>query len=470
MNYDIARLRLYLQDYFSADELNILLFDYFPTVRDEFTPGMMKSQQIVLLLDHCQKNGRLPDLLAALQRQRGAIFNPNDYLNDPPPTALSTTAHQPPTTTLRNPRQIFLSHAHQDAELAHKLAYDLEAHGYTVWIAPDSIRPGEKWAEAINRGLEESGLFILLLTPEAVASQWVKTETNIAIELNHEDEMHIYPLLVKACRLPALWRAYQQISFRTDYKSALTQLLATLKLQIETALLPSHKLPTPVDPNCWIYPKTGLEMVRIPTGGFLYGDKNERMFLGEFWISSTPITNEAYKRFIDENPKYRIPNHWDENKRTFPMGKEQHPVVYVSFSDAIDYCRWVGDGVRLPTEQEWEKAARGIKGYIYPWGDEWHKNYCNTKEMGINGTTPVSQFSPLGDSPYGCIDMSGNVWDWTDSEWDTSLTWRVLRGGSWSNPHTYARTTYRFNYRPDRRFDFVGFRVVVRLRPSQLDR
>lgn len=134
-----------------------------------------------------------------------------------------------PAPIIRNPRQIFLSHAHQDAEVAQKLAHDLEAHGYDVWIAQDSIRSGEKWVEAINRGLEESGPFVLLLSPDAVASRWGKMETNAAIEFEHEGEMHFYPLMFKTCQLPALWRAFQYISLTDDYTVGVSTLLSSLK-------------------------------------------------------------------------------------------------------------------------------------------------------------------------------------------------------------------------------------------------
>lgn len=112
--------------------------------------------------------------------------------------------------------------------MAQKLAHDLTAHGYDIWIAPDSIRPGEKWVEAISRGLEESSIFVLLLSPEAVASRWVQMETNAAITYTHEDEMMLYPIMLKPCHLPALWRAYQHIFLQAGYKQGVNQLPAAL--------------------------------------------------------------------------------------------------------------------------------------------------------------------------------------------------------------------------------------------------
>ena len=94
----------------------------------------------------------------------------------------------------RDPRQIFISHAHQDADFAHRLAADLDSAGWRAWIAPESIQPGEKWVEAIGRGLDGSGVFVVALTPAAVASNWVRNETNAAIELEIRGEVHFIPL------------------------------------------------------------------------------------------------------------------------------------------------------------------------------------------------------------------------------------------------------------------------------------
>jgi serine/threonine protein phosphatase PrpC len=190
-------------------------------VRDNFTTGMTKTRMIELLLDYCQRREIMPRLLAALERDR-----PDQYrqrfgraVAEPAPVIAPSG---------RDPRQIFISHAHQDAGFAHRLAANLQKHGWRAWIAPDSIRPGEKWIEAINRGLEESGVFLVVLTPTAVGSEWVKTETNIAIELAHRRELRFIPLEVVKCRAPVLWTAYQHIPFSSQYGVGLAKLLSIL--------------------------------------------------------------------------------------------------------------------------------------------------------------------------------------------------------------------------------------------------
>lgn len=233
----------------------------------------------------------------------------------------------------------------------------------------------------------------------------------------------------------------------------------------------------------------GKEMVLIPAGDFIMGSdkgrENQRpahtVYVDAFYIDRYPVTNEEYKRFADATghpvPCYDVEwadpydYNWDPETRTPPKGKEKHPVVLVTWEDAIAYAAWAGK--RLPTEAEWERAARGTGGRRWPWGDEFAEGHCNTKEAKVNGTTPVGQYSPDGDSPEGVGDMVGNVWECTSSlfrpypydandgrESQEASGWRVLRGGSWRNDLDLARCTARLDW------DFlfnnnVGFRCVV---------
>ena len=208
-------------------------------------------------------------------------------------------------------------------------------------------------------------------------------------------------------------------------------------------------------------------MVYVPAGHFFFGDERARTELPGFWIDKTPVTNAEYKRFLDANPSHSVPYvhleffkafNWDCESRSFPEGGDNHPVVLVSLLDAVKYANWVGK--RLPSEQEWEKAARGVDGKEYPWGDVAPtKSLCNLNRS-EKGPTPISMFSPQGDSPFGCADMVGNVWEWTTSDYDKGVN--ILRGGSWfKSGHMKISCTKFCGSRPAMCHDDVGFRCVL---------
>jgi formylglycine-generating enzyme required for sulfatase activity len=231
-----------------------------------------------------------------------------------------------------------------------------------------------------------------------------------------------------------------------------------------------------------------LELVRVPAGEFLMGsdpakDKSaldneqpqHRVYLSEFYIGKYPVTNAQYAAFVKAT-KHEVPKHWKNGR--IPSDKENHPVVYVSWRDAVAFCGWLaqqtGQGFRLPTEAEWEKAARGTDGRIYPWGDgPPTAELCNFNNN-VGDTTPVGQYSPQGDSPCGCADMAGNVWEWTQSlfrgypydpadgrEDLRAGGSRVVRGGSFSYNRGYVRCACGFRLEPVVLDRNRGFRPVV---------
>jgi formylglycine-generating enzyme required for sulfatase activity len=238
-----------------------------------------------------------------------------------------------------------------------------------------------------------------------------------------------------------------------------------------------------------IWDADGKEMIYIPGGEFVMGSDDGRaserpahkVRVDAFYIDRYPVTNEEYKRFVDATgrplPCYDVEwarpegYNWDPETRTPPKGKENHPVVLVSWEDANAYATWAGK--RLPTEAEWERAAAGPDGHRWPWGDEFIEGYSNTRENSATGTTAVDAYCPQGDSQEGVADMVGNVWEWTSSlfrpypydandgrESQEADGWRVLRGGSWHNDLDRARCTARL----DGDFLFfnnVGFRCAV---------
>ncbi|MDY7076406.1 MAG: bifunctional serine/threonine-protein kinase/formylglycine-generating enzyme family protein, partial [Chloroflexota bacterium] len=200
-----------------------------------------------------------------------------------------------------------------------------------------------------------------------------------------------------------------------------------------------------------IWEQDGKEMVRVPAGKFLYGDGKKGMELPEFWIDKTPVTNAEFARFVEATGQ-EPPEHWKD--KAPPKEITDHPVTRVSWHDAVAYAEWAGK--RLPTEEEWEKAARGADGRKYPWGDQSPTPELCNFDGNVGDTTPVGKYSPQGDSPYGCVDMAGNVWDWMVSDYDKGR--KVLRGGGWDVEQSFVRASARLDLTPGYRGNSIGFR------------
>lgn len=204
-------------------------------------------------------------------------------------------------------------------------------------------------------------------------------------------------------------------------------------------------------------------MVLIPAGEFMMGDDNgnederpsQRVYVEAFYIDKYPVTNVQYRRF--------------KSSHNYPAGADLHPVVNITWEEAQAYAQWARK--RLPTEEEWEKAARGIDGRQYPWGDKFDRTLCNTEESGIHRTTPVYKY-PNGRSIYDVHDLAGNVLEWTASKYrpysgnsyetvDFEEDFRVLRGGSWLQKGSFdARCARRFYAPASNRSNFIGFRCI----------
>ena len=235
-----------------------------------------------------------------------------------------------------------------------------------------------------------------------------------------------------------------------------------------------------------------MKQILISAGEFIMGDDiyyDERpahkVNLKSFWIDQTEVTNEMFAAFLNDQRNQaeggvtwldstddRVRIHLVGYTWRADRGYEDHPVVEVTWYGAHAYCAWTGR--RLPTEAEWEKAARGINGNIYPWGNNAPNDKLLNFDKNVGGTTKVGSY-PAGASLYGVLDMAGNVWEWTADWYDASYyevapldnplgpesgAFRVLRGGAWSYRDTYARSVHRNMGAPFISHDFIGFRCA----------
>jgi len=219
-------------------------------------------------------------------------------------------------------------------------------------------------------------------------------------------------------------------------------------------------------------------MTLIPAGEFTMGSDDwwpksqpaYKTYVKDFYIDTYEVTYAKYKKFVDATGR-PAPRNWVDGK--IPPGKEQHPVVYVTWYDANDYCKWAGG--RLPTEVEWEKTVRGKDGRTFPWGDKFDREKANTPQYGNGDTMPVGSFED-GKSPYGVYDLAGNAFEWVD-DWfkpypgnthpdeNYGEKYKVLKGGSWYDCTNYkcgisAPAFNRIFFHPRTNNNNFGFRCA----------
>jgi len=421
---------------------------------------------------------------------------------------------------------VFVSYSHDDDDFVERLISDLNRMGHAVWVDTSSIKGGDDWLRAIAEGIVNSYAFIIVATKSSLASKWVRDEVTWA----KQQEKLIVPVLVEdVVRDTAFFPLvnFHGVKFHgVDYGTAIVRLVASLPTpgkndtsatrpaemwlpSIETVRLVAtingrlasikdrvaagRRLAEIGDPR----PGVGLRADGLPDIVWCDVSASEFTFAGDpqapdsgpprqidlpaFRICKYPVTYCQFQAFVDAEDGYANAQWWDGlhsdglvQQRKGP-GEQRfrftnYPRENVSWYDAMAFCRWLsamfGDQVCLPTEQQWEKAARGTDGRAFPYGNEFDPTKCNSGNSGIGQTSAVGAF-PGGASPYGAMDMSGDVWEWTLTEFYngsdaniSSCDRRVLRGGTWGNNAAFARAAYRNDLKPSHREVSVGFRVT----------
>ncbi len=414
-------------------------------------------------------------------------------------------------TDTSSPRslRVFLCHASGDKPAVRELYQRLRADGIDAWLDEENLLPGQDWQLEIPKAVRESDAVIVCLSKGSInKAGYVQKEIKFALDVADQQPqgtIFLIPLKLEECDVPERLRRWQWVNlFSTNgyehllkaLRSRAESLGANASSVIEQAVivqpapsLPPFKVTVRAQRNSDVQVWGGVEFVRIPQGKFLIGSQADNRFADEnekpqhtieipydYWIARYPVTCQQFAAFV-EATKAQI-----DLAADWPTTPDQ-PVVNVTWHEANAYGQWLTKLlpddrhdliVRLPTEAEWEKAARGVYGYEWPWGNEWDAAKCNSAESGKGAVTPVAAYSPQGDSSYGVSDLVGNVWEWCHSleraypyvaddgrESEVGTELRIVRGGAYRDSFAGTRCAYRSAFLPHRRHEVIGFRVVL---------
>ncbi len=415
--------------------------------------------------------------------------------------------------------KLFISYAHVDRYRVNELVDILRDAGYEPWF-DHRLLPGQDWQAELLRAVRMCDALLYALSPESVDSEWCQWEFAQAIQMGKP----VIPVLLQArTKLPEAISRFQYADFSEGPTArSVARLMGGLRVvqvvvpveqaphvnanpsglpaQAETvgaqraapAQTPqptftppdvSHILPPPFE---WCHVTQGF--VTLDDASNRGGTKGGLYEAPAFYIAKYPITNAQYQVFVDAEDGYQNRAWWAYSDAAKKWHRENPkpedtafpgdtlPRTKVNWYDAVAFCRWLNSRVgtqraaslhiTLPTEQQWQRAAQGDDGRVYPWGNDFDPQRCNTHESGIDKPTPVTQY-PQGASPYGVFDMAGNVWEWCLTEWGEDSAalegdWsRVLRGGSFFNRQLSAAASYRYYYNPHYDSLNYGVRLVV---------
>lgn len=354
-------------------------------------------------------------------------------------------------------KKIFISYSRKDKVFAKRLVQALERNGAKVWFDTASIKPGENWSDEVQRGLDACDEMILILSPDAMKSPNVSDEW----EYYKAQNKRIIPVYLKSTQIHYRLAKLHYIDFYNEsFQVALEELFVALDL-------PSAKP---------LYPE--IDWCLIPGGEVNQDDKI--VTVEPFYLAKIPITNLQYEMFVNAKDGYFSFEWWDLSipaqqwRESHPepvesvFNFENTPREMVNWYEATAFCIWlgfqIGDIVRLPTLYQRIRAVQGDDKRKYPWGNTFESRYCNSRIKHLTkSTTPVDLY-PDGASPFGVMDLSGNVWEWSRSEdhdnfTDSGETFKFMFGGGWRSRPRHLRAAYPRSQSPDYRAPDVGFRV-----------
>jgi formylglycine-generating enzyme required for sulfatase activity len=392
--------------------------------------------------------------------------------------------------------KVFLSYASEDRATADAIRHALHVDGHDVFFDREDLPAGEEFHTRIRRSIEKSDLFVFLISPRALdAGSYTLNEVAIAEKTWHAPAGRVLPVVMERVsmqELPAFLRSVTLLEApgnvpaavadavhriaRERRRKRLIKLVPAAAVCVIAALATSWFLANR-EPGAVRVGADGAPAAIVPAGVFVMGDDEvsprREVYVDAFYMDRLEITMSRYAAFLTSTSSRRVPDYWEEaggNER------EDLPVIGVSWHDADAYCRWAGK--RLPTEAEWEKAARGTDERTYPWGNDSptpdHANYQNTAPGPYDGALVPVGTHALGKSAYGIEDLAGNAAEWVadwyaegfasgdvyDPRGPGEGSSKVLRGGGRYDPDYRLAAAARSFADPETRSDDIGFRCA----------
>jgi formylglycine-generating enzyme required for sulfatase activity len=392
--------------------------------------------------------------------------------------------------------RVFLSYASEDRNQAEAIYLSLRGQGHTVFFDRTDLPPGEEYDARIRRGIERSQLLVFLVSPYSLdAGSYTLTELDIAQKTWQHPTGRVLPVVVRPTpldQIPPYLKSVTLLETEGNVVATVADSVHRIALERRRAILKTVAkglaIAGIVCAGGYFYwahrqlsreitGKDGAPAVAVPAGNFTMGDDEQsplrEIYLDAFYIDKYEVTVARYAKFLKTTGGVRAPDLWQEASLA---GANEMPVVGVDWHDADAYCKWAGR--RLPTEAEWEKAARGTDGRAYPWGNDeptsLRANFGKFSESPYKGAlVPVGR-REASSSPYGAQDLAGNAAEWVADWFAEGFTrgdvrnpkgpeggkGKVIRGGGWYDPPDRLKSSWRMHANPDHRDDDVGFRCA----------
>lgn len=388
--------------------------------------------------------------------------------------------------------RIFLSYASQDREQAQSIYLALRDQGHRIFFDRADLPAGDEYHNRIRQAIEDCRLFIFLVTPQALDAE---SYTLSELEIAEKSGRKLFPVAladIDFSKLPPSLKAVTILRPDGNVAASVAAEVHRIAVSIKRRWLKRAAAASgllvlggaaifygiDVRDGVEIVGKDGAPAVLIPAGKFVMGDDENsprrEIFLDAFYMDRYEITVARYGNFLKATGKVNEPDDFPESDLK-KFG--DFPVVGVNWHGANNYCRWAGK--RLPTEAEWEKAARGEDGRKYPWGSD--EPTSAHARFGVSSRKPVYPDGvsrvgthPKGMGPFGMYDLAGNAWEWVADWYSTSFprdksqnpkgpdsgTAKVIRGGGWMDPADRITATKRMYLNPNESLEDIGFRCA----------